>query len=108
VNYYYDNSVDWRTMNVRAFPRVKDDVWGGAASMLWDIRIWYRVPVDQNVYCEGDGWTWRTAGTWYECNRYGAGSYELVQFSGRTGRYNIAIDSWTTTPRGGWYSLEFF
>ncbi len=108
VNYYYDNTLPGRTMRVRVFPRVRGDVWAGAGSFLWDVGIWYQVPVSQNVYCNGTGWAWRTAGTWYRCDVYGAGSYELVQFSGNTGRYAIAVDSWTTTPRGGWYSLEFY
>ncbi|MBW2263156.1 MAG: hypothetical protein JRG91_14400 [Deltaproteobacteria bacterium] len=108
VNYYYDNTLPGRTMNVRVYPRVRGDVWFGQPSQLWDARIWYRVPVSQNVYCRGWGWSWRTAGTWYVCDPYGAGSYEMVQFSGNTGRYYMAVDSRTTTPRGGWYSLEFY
>ena len=108
VNYYYDNTLSGRTMRVRIFPRVRGDVWGGAGSYLWDGGIWYQVPASQNVYCRGTGWAWRTAGTWYRCDIYGSGSYELVQFSGNTGRYYIAVDSWTSTPRGGWYSLEFY
>jgi len=107
VYYYFDNTMPGRTMNAKVIPRIRGDVWSGAPLEHWDATIWFMVPVSQNVYCDGSGWTWVTAGTWTSCDQYGPGEWELIDFGiTGAGRYWIAIDSSSTTPRGGWYSLE--
>jgi hypothetical protein len=108
VYYYYDNSVASRAMTVRSYPKARGDVWIGSAGTKWDIMIWYQVPVSQNVRCGGSTWTWRAAGSWFLCDSATTGNYEELEFSGEVGRYLMAVDSYTSTPRGGWYSIEFF
>jgi hypothetical protein len=108
VFYYYDNTVGTRDLDIYAFPRVRGDVWAGAGSWLWDMRIWVYFPSTRSAWCDGFGWFTGSAGFWYSCDRWGSGEWENMYVqNASTQRWFVAIDSWSCTPRGGWYSVEF-
>ncbi|MBI5502262.1 MAG: hypothetical protein HY907_18610 [Deltaproteobacteria bacterium] len=106
--YYYRTTGSTSNMRVRLYPRVRGDVWVGAASFLWDGVIWIYTPTSVWAWCRGAGWFWTTAGGWRGCDVYGNGGYEEFYLQNApAGTYRFAVDSYTATPRGGWYTIEF-
>jgi hypothetical protein len=106
VFYYYSNP-STRTMRARMYPRVRGDVWYGAASYLWDGVIWVYTPYSLVMSCRGTGGFWCGPG-WCGCDVYGAGEWEEITVNNApTNTYYYAVDSYTSSPQGGWYSIEF-
>ena len=104
--YQYPGGNSWKYIDL--FPRVRGDVWSGAASFLWDAGMWVYFPTGGTFCCYTSGWScWNTsAGTWRACDWYGGGGRETAAFrSWGSGRYYIAVDSYNTVPRGGWYTI---
>ncbi|MDI7269129.1 MAG: hypothetical protein QME96_14160, partial [Myxococcota bacterium] len=105
--YYYRVNPAVGSMNIKVYPRIRGDVWGGAASNLWDAGIWVYLPVAVSVRCNTGAWAMRSG--WQGCDSYGAGTPETWSLSNAPGgqTYYFAVDSYTATPRGGWYTIEF-
>jgi hypothetical protein len=107
VYYTYNNTTAGRDVYFYAYPRVRGDVWGGAASNYWDMVIYVYRPEAGWIWVSGYGWYNMAAG-WIGIDMWGAGQPEIVYVENMTSnRYYFAVDSWTATPRGGWYTAEF-
>lgn len=106
--FYYYNNPGTRDMTIRAYPRIRGDVWYGALSYLWNAIVWVYTPTSIMAYCDGTGWFATPAGGWFGCNRWGDGEWEQAFLDNApAGTYYFAIDSTTNDPRGGWYTIEF-